>query len=142
FSTGNPALKPERSQSLELGIEQQLGRRQVLSVTGFTQRFRDVIEYAYGGGPPTPDFQNISSAHASGIEAQWRGEIAPRLAVSANYTWLKTVAGDSGSDPYVFAKGQALIRRPASSAGMSAEWNGRIGARATYVGRRDDVTFV
>ncbi len=142
FSTGNPGLKPERSRSFEAGIDHWFGSETRLSVTGFTQRFQDVIEYAYGGGPPNPDYQNISSAHASGVETELQLRPMRELSLTASYTWLKTVAGDSGSDAFVFAKGQSLIRRPASSAAVSADWRSRVGVRVNYVGKRDDVTFV
>ncbi|HEY2804972.1 MAG TPA: TonB-dependent receptor [Gemmatimonadales bacterium] len=145
FSTGNPGLKPERSRSLEAGIEQGLGARVTASATGFTQQFHDLIEYSYGGGPPAPDYHNVSSARASGVETEVRVAAMRGLGVSASYTWLTTVAGDSGSDPYAFAKGQTLLRRPAQSGGLSAEWRAMrghaLGARATYIGGRDDVTF-
>lgn len=145
FSTGNPDLRPERSASAEVGVEQTMVQGRITaSLTGFTQRFRDLIQYSFGGGT-APDYHNVAAATASGAELEVRAQPTGGLGLSAQYTWLHTSASDSGYDGTVFAKGQRLLRRPTHAASLSGEWRSAagpsVGARVLYVGDRTDVDF-
>ena len=70
YTTGSPGLKPERSRSWEVGLEQSL-----LQGTGhfaasyFDQRFSDLIQYV-AGGPPAflGSYANLTEARSSGYE--------------------------------------------------------------------------
>jgi vitamin B12 transporter len=147
YSVGNPGLKPERTTSIEAGLEQELaGGRLVASATGFSQRFRDLIQYSFVTAQPTdPNFYNVASARSSGAELELRVAPARALVLSAQYTYLHTVTRDSGYDGTVFAPGKPLLRRPAYSGSVSAEWRvatqRSFGARVLYVGARDDLDF-
>ena len=141
FVRGNPHLKPERSQSWELGVE-----RGSVAVTYFNQRFRNLIEYS--GTPVGPDsvnYYNVGGAIADGIEATARANIATSVVLSLNYTFLHSRVEQSGStDPNsVFVPGKPLIRRPAHTIApqLSATVGprGRINLGALWVGKRDDV---
>jgi vitamin B12 transporter len=145
FSTGNPDLRPERSTSLEVGLEQSLAAgRATASLTLFAQRFRDLIQYHFSPNPADTNFFNVASAVASGAEVELRAEASRSITLSAQYTWLHTSAADSGFDGAVFAKGQRLLRRPTHSGSVSAEWHATLaaaGARLLYVGDRTDLDF-
>jgi len=141
FVRGNPHLKPERSQSWELGVE-----RGSVAVTYFNQRFRNLIEYS--GTPVGPDsvnYYNVGGAIADGIEATARANVATSVVLSLNYTFLHTRVEQSGStDPNsVFVPGKPLIRRPAHTLApqLSATVGnrGRINLGVLWVGKRDDV---
>ena len=137
FSTGNPDLKPERSMSIEAGIDQQIGSRVTLGVTAFAQRFRDMIQYAYGNGGP--DYHNIGSADADGIESQVSLTPVDGLRLAAQYTYLHTESHDS---TFLGPAGLPLLRRPKHNASLSGEWLARawsLGGRVTYMGWRDDI---
>src|SRR4029077_7357206 len=70
FVVGNPNLRPERSTSFEAGLGQDLTGPVTLSVTGFAQRFRDMIQFTSVPITPNgPNYFNIAAANASGIEA-------------------------------------------------------------------------
>jgi vitamin B12 transporter len=58
FTRGNPDLRPERSFSVEGGVEQDLAAGRVgLAVTAFAQRFRDLIQYnPVTASPEDPNF--------------------------------------------------------------------------------------
>jgi len=145
YSVGNPDLRPERTTSVEAGLEQELaGGRIVASATGFTQQFRDLIQYTYLTPLPTdPNYYNVASARSSGAELELRVVPARALLLSAQYTYLHTVTQDSGYDG-TFEKGKSLLRRPAHSGSVSAEWRAprrSFGARLLYVGARDDLDF-
>jgi vitamin B12 transporter len=92
WAVGNPALRPERSRSLEAGVEQELaaGRAQ-LRLTAFAQRFRDLIQYTFlTAQAGDPNFYNVAAAESRGLEGevQWMPSAAVRL--RAQVTWLHT----------------------------------------------------
>ena len=146
FVTGNPALRPERSRSWDVGLEQQVGARLWLSATWFDQRFRDLIQYTFAPPTPTsPNYYNIAAAKASGLELEARAAPLPALALTARYTYSHTASADSGFDGATFAQGRRLIRRPTQSASLDVAYRlrerGSAALTAQYVGDRDDEDF-
>jgi vitamin B12 transporter len=150
FTRGNPDLKPERSFSVEAGVEQDLAEGKVgLTLTGFLQRFRDLIQYnPVTATPEDPNFFNIAAADASGIEARVRVRPLPALEGSVSYTWLDTEVTDAGfetGESATFVEGRRLLRRPTNAITLSAQYGGqgrlRLGAAVNYVGDRDDIRF-
>lgn len=100
---GNPNLQPEKSQSLDVGIDQSLLRDSVnIGVTYFWNRFRNLIEAApsfalcgpnpFSPADPASCPQNIGVARAKGWEAQvgyhWDGDhpLVKFFEVTAQYT--------------------------------------------------------
>jgi vitamin B12 transporter len=147
FATGNPALRPERSRSVEVGLRQELGgRRGTLDVAAYDQRFRDMIQYTFlPPGPGDPNFSNVAGARSAGIEAELRYALAAWLAIAATWSWNHTAAVDSGFDGTGFAEGRPLLRRPAHLAGLdlrlrpSGMASASLGVRS--VGARTDLDF-
>jgi vitamin B12 transporter len=149
FVTGNPALRPERDRSWEVGADTRVGARgPTLTATWFDQRFTDLIQYT--AVPPAagdPNYFNIAAAASSGLEVEtgltlWRGVTA-----RWHYAYLKTEVRDAGFETASdgpFAEGRPLLRRPAHAAGGSlsfakggvALWGG-----AELVGRREDMDY-
>ncbi|MES2123902.1 MAG: TonB-dependent receptor [Gemmatimonadota bacterium] len=145
FEVGNRALRPERSRNLEIGIEQQVaGSRMVLTATLFSQRFRDLIQYV-GAAPGEPTYNNLGETRAHGLEAGASWRPIPSLGLRAHWSWLRTEVTDTGSaSSVVFAQGQRLLRRPASSGGLTVLLglgSATVGAGVGYVGARDDADF-
>lgn len=143
FEVGNPALEPERSRNVEGGIEQALASGRVtLRATAFSQTFRDLIQYVGAATPGDPTYTNIGRVRSRGVEAALVVTPVAAVAVRAHWTWLKTEVTDTGAaSSVVYTQGQRLLRRPASSGGVTATWLVRgvtLGATATYVGERDD----
>ncbi len=146
YAVGNPDLRPERSTSVEAGIEHAFaGGRASVAATAFAQRFRDLIQYTFATAAPTdPNFANVAAARASGLELELRAVPLPALRVEAQYTWLRSAASDSGFDGTVFAPDQRLVRRPTHSGSVTGEWQAAravLGARVLVVGDRDDRDF-
>ena len=149
FSTGNPDLRPERSFSIEGGVEQDLaGGAARVGVTVFAQRFRDLIQFTFV--PPEPggsNYFNVAAADASGVEAALDLGLGPvRAAVS--YTRLRTEVTDAGfdaGDAATFVEGERLLRRPsdAVAARLESSVAGRVrlGAVLSWTGSRDDIRF-
>jgi len=150
FVTGNPALRPERSRSFEAGVEQDLlGGRLGVRVTGFLQRFRDLIQFTgTTAAAGDPNYVNVGAANADGVEAEVALRRAGPVSAGVGYTWLRTRVKDAGFDngpDAEFVTGGRLLRRPEHS--VSARVSATVGARArvgavlAYVGPRDDIRF-
>ncbi len=95
---GNPALQPERSRSLELGIDGAFDAHTV-SAHAYRTRVRDLISFT---GGETFEAENIGRAEIDGIELQWRWR-GERWGSSAGATLQDPENADTGS---------ALLRRP------------------------------
>ena len=145
YVTGNPDLKPERSRSWDVGIEQQAGRVH-LSATWFDQRFRDLIQYTFTPPTPTsPNYYNIAAANAYGLELEARAAPLPALEVVGRYSYTHTASADSGFDGATFAQGRRLIRRPTAAGSLDLTYTfharGSVSVSAEVVGSRDDEDF-
>ena len=148
FVTGNPDLTPERSTSFEGGIDQNLGGSLRLSVTGFSQSYRDLIQYT--GSPPAegdPNFFNVAKARSRGLEAEASVE-ARRLRLTGSWTYLDTEVREAGFDEgpgATFVEGSALLRRPKHAMAASAFYpvSSRVGLDVGLrrVGEREDRDF-
>jgi vitamin B12 transporter len=69
---GNPDLQPEVSRQVELSLRQKLGERQLLTVSAFDNRIRDLINF-FVIDPNTFDGENrnIDRARIKGVELGW-----------------------------------------------------------------------
>ena len=118
FSTGNPDLDPERSTSVEAGIEHRFAAaRATVSATVFMQWFRDMIQYSPLSAPPAPSYYNIAGANASGLETDLSWRPGGGLHVRAEYTMASSslpASGSSGGRPTA-ARSAWISRRPAAS---------------------------
>jgi vitamin B12 transporter len=148
FTIGNPGLDPERTLSWEAAIEQRIGSRTVVSATYFDQRFRDLIQYV--SGDASSDFrgtnQNLGAATARGVELEARAPAIGNLDAAANVTFLRTRVTDAGNGAFgTFVNGDRLLRRPAQTAALSADYRlasaTKVGAAVRFVGKRDDRDF-
>jgi vitamin B12 transporter len=150
FATGNPDLRPERSFSVELGVSHDLPAIGGSAyVTGFAQRFRDLIQFTFAPpSPGDPNFFNVAEAEALGVEVGIRVRGPAGLELEGSYVGLHSEVQDAGFDSgedATFVEGHRLLRRPAHlvslRAGTSAARRVRAGAVLTVVGARDDLRF-
>ncbi|MGI9628184.1 MAG: TonB-dependent receptor plug domain-containing protein [Longimicrobiales bacterium] len=149
FSVGNPDLEPERSRSVEVGWDQSLGRLPLtVSVTGFDQRFRDLIQFTFPA--PTeggPNFFNLAEASSRGLELAVSATTGP-VRMQVAYTLLDTEVVDSGADEgegATFVEGSRLLRRPthevAAAATLRLQRRASLDVSVRHVGARDDRDF-
>lgn len=149
FVTGNAALRPERTRSAELGIETLVGSIALLRVTGFTQRFQDLIQYTFAPPSPTaPNYYNVAAANAGGVELEATLPDLLGFAVTTGYTWTDTRVVDAGFDSGAsanFVAGGRLLRRPEHVATLQLlrvlPGIGSVSALATRTGAREDRDF-
>ena len=127
FFRGNPNLKPERSRSVEAGVEQRVAHdRAKLELTYFHNRFSDIISLVTTN-PSTFEgqFSNIGVTRAQGLEAG--AEVAPVAAVRAHasYTLLNSKIVESAQPTHpLFGLGQQAFHRPRHSGflGLTLNW--------------------
>jgi vitamin B12 transporter len=124
---GNPALRPERATSFDLGFE--LGRRGEgthFTFTGYRRDSEDLIGFASCFGNASPlcatrpfgYYDNIARARAQGVEVEAGVEVTQGLRVAGVYALVDTEDRASGRD---------LARRPRHAATLWADWSGPAG---------------
>lgn len=119
---GNPALKPEESESYDLGIEQRfLNGAVVASATWFDRRSRNLIVLDSSYVP-----QNIGRARAQGVELTLDLRPVETLRVAAGYTYVDAQERTTGGATFV---NRQLARRPKHSISASVDWTSPIGLK-------------
>lgn len=82
FAQGNPDLKPERGNSFDVGIDQQLGDIGLLRLTFFNNTITDNIAY----DNVNFTYENIGKVRTNGIELALNLQLAKNFYFSGNYT--------------------------------------------------------
>src|ERR1035441_4832495 len=90
--TDNPALKPERTRSVDAGVERRFGNLLTLDATYFYNRYYDLIVTFGGSLAALSHFQsaNLANSQAQGAEFSARLRPARWVLVTGSYTLLKT----------------------------------------------------
>lgn len=115
FTVGNPALRPERTRSADVGVELELPAVARVTVTAFAQKFRDLIQYNGSAPFGDPNYYNVAAANAGGVE--FEATLPPLVGVEQAFahTWTDTRVTDAGfsTTPEAnFVRGGRLLRRP------------------------------
>jgi vitamin B12 transporter len=148
FARGNPGLRPERSRTFDLGVEQRLfGDRLRAEATVYHHDYRDQIAY-HVLDPATfqGSWTNLGRTRARGLELVAEASPAPAVRLSAQYTLLdgEVIVSGRDVDP-VYAAGRTLLRRPRHQGALAARWRSRrvsAGADLLLVGSRADSDFL
>ena len=143
--TDNPSLKPERSRSVDAGIEQALaGGAFVLDGTWFYNRYDQLIVTVGSSfaGASRYRTDNIANARATGLEvgATWRapGGFTVRGAWTSLSTEILEVDNAPGQAPSPYSVGGTLVRRPGGQGLVDVTWtSNRVRAVLTVNGRGD-----
>ncbi|RGP40055.1 Vitamin B12 transporter BtuB [Altererythrobacter insulae] len=133
---GNEDLTPEKSESWEVGIDQDIGRVASISATYFDSRLKDEIFTTF----PAPLFiatpaNRDTLSKQNGIELSAQAKLGPQISLNAAYTYLD--AEENGVEE---------VRRPGNIASAVVNWTAPDdAASATLIVRRngatDDVAF-
>ncbi|WP_374584335.1 TonB-dependent receptor domain-containing protein [Ideonella dechloratans] len=125
---GNPDLKPEQSDSYELGLDGKLAGLE-LGATVFDNHIRDLIDYA----PPDYLPANVNKARITGLSLKAGGALIDRdTRFKVNLTW---------QDPKNDETEQLLRRRARVFGGLHLTHSAgpaQIGTDVSWVGRRFD----
>ena len=102
---GSLNLTPETSFGYDAGIDQSLfNGRVVLSVTGFSNNFNNLINFVSDASRPLGYYTNVARAETSGLEVGANIDVIPGLVkFNAAYTYLHAVD---------LSTGLTLARRP------------------------------
>ncbi len=107
---GNRNLKPERSKSGELGLDQSLLKGKIVwNISFFENKFSNLISFDFN----TFKMANLKSARSKGIELSLSLFPLRNLSFETSYTNLKTKDQD----------GNPLLRRPEHSFLSSISWS-------------------
>jgi vitamin B12 transporter len=147
FFLGNPDLEPERSRTVDAGVEQRFADDRVkLDLTWFDNHYRDIISTrTLSFNPFRSQYFNIGESKARGVELT--GEVAPsaQLHARVGYTLTASEVTDSeAAGNTVFAVGNWLFRRPRHAGFAEVSWTDRrvsLDLFASIVGQRVDSDF-
>ncbi len=134
----NPDLKPERSQSLEGGVQGiAIDSKMEWRAVVFSRSVKDVIIYAY------PTNINLDQQDDKGIEVELSLQVTPKLKVSAFYAFVTgEVTTKTNNQDTVFNN---LIRRPKNTVGVNAGYRVSdqlfMSLNLKTFGNRDDLYF-
>jgi outer membrane cobalamin receptor len=152
---GNPDLRPERSTTVDAGVEQMLDSGRVkFSMTYFHNDFHDMVSFSEDFNPSpgcpygTGTFFNTDKARAFGADSSFEAALSSWLSVAGNYTFDDTrvlVAPNAVFIDPTLEPGNRLLHRPLHSAILV--FNARIrrmnwNLAGTYVGRAQDSDFL
>ncbi|MBI3663534.1 MAG: TonB-dependent receptor [Acidobacteria bacterium] len=157
---GNPDLRPERSRSVIVGLDQALASDRVrVSAEYFDNRFHDIVSFTFcfPGGPcpiaPPPGcpfgygtFFNTDLARARGANLSLETRPVRWLRIAGSYSFSPTrvLQAPNAFDP-ALQPGNRLFKRPVHSGSLvlnadfrRMNWN----LAGTFVGRRTDSDFL
>jgi vitamin B12 transporter len=138
--TGNPALRPERSQEWQASARWSRGRGLAFGLGAFEARLRDEIVDVFDPATFRSTTANaLGVSRRRGIEAEADIRIAKAAKLSFYYTWL-----DAEERQTAGALAVREVRRPRHSARLSGHGesgNFVWGASLAYVGKRGDTDF-
>jgi outer membrane cobalamin receptor len=130
--TDNPALKPERTISMDSGIEQRLFHDRVsVGTTYFYNRYYDLIVSLGGSLANLSTFlsDNLANSRAQGLETEVRFRPNRMVFITGNYTYLDSeVLSLNGSSTLVqtyYRLGMPLLRRPQNSGAVTSTFQYR-----------------
>jgi vitamin B12 transporter len=131
---GNPDLKPEESESWEIGWEQETGDIS-WSATYFDANLENEIYTAFIGFSSTA-LNRAGKSDRSGVELAARWDVLANLSLAGQATFFDS-QNDSGDDE---------IRVPDMTASLSADWQVqedglRLGLALDHVGEQGDFDF-
>jgi len=126
---GNLNLDAEQAEAWDAGVEQRLFANKVtLGATYFRRDTSDMIDFVSCFGvtsvrctaQPGGYYDNVQQAEAKGVELSFAAQLMERLALTANYTSMKSENVARGSTNF----GRSLQRRPKETANatLSYEW--------------------
>ena len=147
FALGNPALKPERSRTYDLGVEQRaFCDRLRVEATLFDHDYRDQIAYTtLSLSPFRGSYENLGRTRGRGLELTLDAAPTPAWRVGGQYTLLDGEVLVSASTSPIYAVGQPLLRRPRHQGSLwTAVTLSRFsaGLNAIFVGERSDSDFL
>lgn len=114
---GNPNLRPERGESLDIGLDQTLGDFGLLRLTFAHNRIRDGITFV-SLGPRRGTYENIGLVEYTGLEAALDLRLGENWTLFANYT-LNDPIIRAALNPATVGKELAFVGADSFNLGLS-----------------------
>jgi outer membrane cobalamin receptor len=149
-SPGNPNLRPQRSRTLNVGLDQYFDSdRFRVSATYFANEFRDLITSVSGTQAGCPFgsvlFLNTNRARARGVNFSTTARLTGWLSLNGNYSFDDTRVLESSTAGTGFQEpGDHLLRRPVNSGNVwlnAAYRRFNFNVNAYFTGVRTDSDF-
>ncbi|MGH8371187.1 MAG: TonB-dependent receptor domain-containing protein [Gammaproteobacteria bacterium] len=131
---GNPALHPETSRNIELGLRQNFSATQNLTVSVFRNNLDNLIQYTVTPSNPFGINENIASARVHGLEAEYQF-------TRQSWSWRTAVIFQR---PENLDTGNLLLRRAERTLTTALDWHSdrtSIGVHLIATGPRNDLDF-
>jgi len=131
---GNPALRPETSRNVEVGVRQRISAREEVSLTAYDNHIDNLVAFTYTADFPNGINENLGRARIRGAEASWQ---------YTTEAWRARL-GIAHQEPVSADTGTQLIRRSRWNATGSFErviGAHELGLDARTVGTRPDTTY-
>jgi vitamin B12 transporter len=149
FVTGNPDLKPEHTQSWEVGFGTEVFDQRIrVQAVYFDQEFVNLIDYNGAVPAGQPNYENIARASSRGAEVEIRHAPLRGFVGELSLTRLETEVlerGFSTATTATLVEGGQLLRRPRLSGSARLGYTGierlRADVAVTHVGEREDRQF-
>jgi outer membrane cobalamin receptor len=136
WTAGNPNLKPERAQTVDLGLEQALNDSAQLSFGVYLSEVRDMIEWT----ETSPWFWqplNVGGARISGGELEVSGRLNSFLYGFINYTYLFAMDTENNTELSYKPNNKCNVGLRYSNADVAANISAKlVGARLIAGGER------
>jgi outer membrane receptor for ferrienterochelin and colicins len=128
---GDPNLKPESSDSVQLGGTFDFGPAVKVDANLFYNRVKDLIQIDQDNGVPVNGiteyrYENVGRARTQGLETAVRWQATPSLTLQAAYTRTDTEDLETGLE---------LTRRPKDIARIGLDWTAAPGTLVSVRGR-------
>ena len=128
---GNPAFKPETSESYELSLDHSFNNATKAQIAFFDNRYFDLIDFDSSGV-----LVQRSEVTTKGFEFQLDHQLSAKLSMHMQYSALKLDIVNSDAE---------LLKRPERLAGTTLTWHFtpkiNVAGRASYIGKVNDFAY-
>lgn len=131
---GNPNLRPESSENLELGLRERLGAGATLTLDVFHTNLNNLIEFVVTPSDLAGQNENVNRARVRGLEATYK-------LTRRTWSWRTGVIFQQPED---LNTGTRLLRRAERTLTTSFDWHDdgtSLGLHLIATGRRTDLDF-
>ncbi len=139
FFLGNPNLRPEKSESFDVGVEQRFfDDRLKLDVTYFNADLTDEIVTVFDFATFLSTVENLDGkSKREGVEVIMAAQLSDQISISGSYTYTKSRQPD----------GMREVRRPKHIANFNANYafsdgRGNVNLDVSYNGKQLDNEFI
>ena len=130
---GNPSLSPERSRSVEMGLDKSFGKTAKMSLRYFSTSITDLILWDYDSSTYITRVKNVGAVEVRGGEAELQYHATPLLNIFAGCTLQRSQDTNDINPAYI---GKDAPYSPGIKYNVGVEAAGAVRVTAAYIGPR------